>query len=214
MRKAHWMMAGIAFAATACASGTSGISGKIIDANGGAPLANVIVVQVRYRAPFLSEGDQDSEGVVLTRTDAQGRFHFDGWIPRKGWRPFYLDGYDSYIFGYKKDYTEADAVRDAAAKVIRLKRSDGSFEQKTAYMAGLAANVRSALPLHQEDQAAFPLFEQLMADATAMATTPEQHDYVDGEFRRRVFQLPPPRAPRPPIPIIHHQSPTAPQQTE
>ena len=211
-----------------CSSGLSRVDGKIVDADDGAPLPDTIVVAVRRlvnELPSPAGGAPECVDLELTRSDAQGRFHFEPFSlpPRPLWKRIFLN--DSwviltvYIRGYTSNGIGARTVIDDSYHgIIGLEKYTGSFEEQIQVMHDVAAapNCNTA----ETYFAVRPLYRQLEIDATALAATPEQLAIAKREFDRSAddrnfeeFMHPETRS-RPPLPAVPTILGTAPKSPQ
>jgi hypothetical protein len=172
-----------------CSSGLERVDGKIVDTGEhDAPLSNAVVVAVRERGIFSLAGSAAAcEDLELTRSDAEGRFHFDPWSPphRPLWKVVFPDQYWVTLTVYKRGFASLHdgpgvRVTDSFDGIIRLERFDDSFEHQLQYMH----DVEQAVKCDGSDYylAKRPLLHELEMDATALATTPQQMEMAKREF--------------------------------
>jgi hypothetical protein len=201
-----------------CSSGLGRVDGKIVDAGkNNAPLANATVVAVWERDVFaLVESRFVCEDLQLTHSDEQGQFHFDRrstaptglfWdrvFPPQRWVTLTV-----YKRGFASEHGISSVpVNDQYTGVIRLKKLDESFERQVDYMLEVSREIPCVEGGFHRLQ--MPLLRQLETDAAALATTPEQLQYVNKVFYFGGIELFP-KSPAPRPTVIIGTSPMAPQ---
>jgi hypothetical protein len=214
-----------------CSSGLGRVDGRIVDADDATPLPDVIVVAVRWlvdELPMPAGGAPLCADLELTRSDAQGRFHFDPFSlpPRPLWKRIFLN--DSWVIltVYKRGFLSTGigptvVVDKSYHGIIRLKKYDGSFEEHIQVMHNVALGPECNTA--ETYLALRPLYRQLEIDATALATTPEQLEIAKSKFDRSAndkdfeeFMHPELRSPPPlpAVPVILGTAPKAPPTGE
>jgi hypothetical protein len=201
-----------------CSSRLDRVDGRVVDAGeNNAPLANATVVAVWERDVFaLVESRFVCEDLQLTHSDEKGQFHFDRrstapaglfWgrvFPPQRWVTLTV-----YKRGFASEHGGPSVpVNDQYKGIIRLKKLDQSFEYQTNYMLDVSRGIPCVGgDFHRLQR---PLLQQLEADAAALATTPEQLQYVNKVFYFGALELFPKSLAPQPIVIIG-RSPMAPQ---
>jgi hypothetical protein len=210
-----------------CSSGLGRVDGQIVDAGNATPLPDVIVVAVRWlvdELPMPAGGAPLCADLELTRSDAQGRFHFDSFSlpPRPLWKRIFLNESWVILTVYKHGFLSTGigptvVVDKSYHGIIRLERYDGSFEEQIQVMHDVEAGPKCNTA--ETYLAVRPLFRQLEIDATALATTPEQLEivrskfdlsYNDREYEEFVHPELRTRPPLPAVPVILGTAPKAP----
>jgi hypothetical protein len=182
----------LCFCLSDCSSGLGRIDGRVVDESAhDAPVANAIVVIVRERGVFaLADSAFACEDLELSYSDEQGRFHFNRWSPlnRPAWKLIFPDQYLITLTVYKRGFASLRKgpslqIDHAFDGLIKLSPYHDSFEPQAQYMHNVVAGVScndSHLYL-----AAGPLLHEIEIDARALATTPEQQQFVEREFGGR-----------------------------
>lgn len=172
-----------------CTSARGQVDGKIIDADNAAPLGDVIVVAVWWQSVGLPStvGSPLCAHVELTRSDAQGRFHFNAWSPppKPLWKRIPPDKSWTRLSVYKRGFVLADGtppleVGSTFDGTVRLKKFNLSFEAHMQMMHDAEAAPRCHTAESYVTER--PLLSQLEADAAAIASTPEQREIARREF--------------------------------
>ena len=173
----------------ACSPGLGHVDGTVVDAGDhDAPLPDVTVVLIRMHNVFaLAEAASACVDLEITQSDVHGRFHFANWSPprRSLWDWVFPDSWRASLIVYKRDFESQHLgprieVGDRFDGLVRQQRIARSFEERTNYLLDVA---RSAIcrsgDLYRREM---PLLRDLEIDAAALATTPEQLQYVHENF--------------------------------
>jgi hypothetical protein len=214
-----------------CSSGLGRVDGRIVDAGDATPLPDVIVVAVRWQEddlPTPAGGAPVCLDLKLTRSDAQGRFHFDPFSPppRPLWKRILLNHSWVILTVYKRGFMSTGVgpttwVDDSYHGIITLEKYDGSFEEHIQVMHNVAAGPKCNTA--ETYRALRPLYRQLEIDATALAATPEQLEIAKSKFDRSAndknleeFMHPELRSPPalPAVPVILGTAPKVPPTGE